>query len=159
MPEHVEQLLAFILALSLVTERIVAFLKQVIPALDEAAGAVDLAKADGGERGRRIAVQLIAVLAAGGALLMMEASFTVHVAGRPYPLWFLAILGSGGSSFWSQVLGFTRAARDLKRVATVQTVNEELTRAQQPPTRVTLEGGKFISRVASAHSVVESARR
>jgi predicted cation transporter len=149
MPQNIEQLLAFVLALSLVTERIVAFVKQVVPALDEGAGAVDLAKAETRERGRRVSVQLLAVGASAVVLNLMEPSATIAVGGREYPIWFLAILGSGGSSFWSQILGFTRAARDLKRVATVQTVNEELTRAQQPPTTVMLQHGKFVTGVAT----------
>lgn len=114
--------LAVVLAVSLATERWVAVVKTALPRLAveqrNQAGEVDLVA----DRKRRLAVQAVAfagawitsAFMAGVGVLSWGAFADVVPAGTvaiPAPV--LALLASGGSAFWTQVLQYTGAVKDI----------------------------------------------
>lgn len=116
--------LVVLLTLSLATERWVAVLTTVFPALagGRTAGAVEVDGA--GERWRRLAVQGIAFAGAWTAAAWMAgrgvptpAAFaaTVHAGGVPIPAPLAALGAVGGSALWSRVVQCAGAASDIAR--------------------------------------------
>jgi hypothetical protein len=121
----IEQFSAFaaiVLAVSLATERLVAFAKSALPTwlADEKktdASEVDLL----GDRGRRIRVHAVALvsawiasasLAEPGFSLIGKVAVGSGSAALPVPL--LAFLSMGGSAFWTNIVGYASAAKDLR---------------------------------------------
>jgi hypothetical protein len=128
---NLEALTALLLSISLATERLVVMAKTIAPTwlTDEkktAANEIDRI----GDRWRRIRVLLIAFLVA-----FIAATLTADVATRPFwffkegfPFWasyggsdggriptpLLALLASGGSAFWTGVVGLVSASRDVR---------------------------------------------
>lgn len=113
-------LAATLLAISLATERAVAILKTLLPEMFEAEKKTDAKEVDlPADRWRRLAVQAIAYLAAWAtsAFLVRGMSWwdgltqgSVLDTGLPSAL--VALLASGGSAFWAQVVGYTSALKD-----------------------------------------------
>lgn len=112
---------AFILGVSMATERIVAILKTFFPCLaDEKkndAQEVDLVA----DRPRRITLQILAIAAAWitSAFLAGKGGFApfdnVNISGGiAMPAWVLAILASGGAAFWKSVIEYASAVKDLR---------------------------------------------
>lgn len=112
---------AFILGVSMATERVVAIFKTFCPALaDEKkndAQEVDLVA----DRPRRIKLQLLAIIAAWltSAFLAGEGNFAPFAnvkidGGIQLPAWVLAILASGGAAFWKSVIEYASAVKDLR---------------------------------------------
>ena len=114
-------LVPFLVALSLASERLVTLVKTLFPWLtvekQTPAQEVDLIE----DRPRRIIVQLLAFAAA------LITTMLVANTGNPFaqvpvgkelriPVYLVAFLASGGSAFWNNVLGFTKAAKDVKQV-------------------------------------------
>jgi hypothetical protein len=116
--------IAVLLSISLATERVVTIIKTIFPALavekKTAAGEVALAP----DRPRRLTLQGIALAAA-----WITASFLAvgpnpnevtwdlfgQVQAGTLKIWvpIVAILASGGSAFWTQLLQYTGAVRDI----------------------------------------------
>ena len=69
---------------------------------------------------RRLVIQLLSffcALATVGWLVgdgNWTATDSIIIGGQAYPPWLLAILASGGSSFWKNILGYTKAVRDIR---------------------------------------------
>lgn len=125
--------LAVLLAASLVTERLVTMLKTAFPRLlaDErrtGAREIDLVA----DRPRRLMVQgmafaaawfTAAILAAGGGPLGGDSFFaSVRAGERLIPAPVVALLASGGSAFWTQLVQWAGAGRD--RAVTRRAVEE-----------------------------------
>ncbi len=118
MIDDLSALAAVLLAVSLATERLVTILKTIIPQLaDDNTSAPDARP----ERMRRFLVQLLAFWCAWLTVAFLhESGFgligTIEIGpgNRPIPLVVLAILASGGSAFWNNVLGYTRAVKEIR---------------------------------------------
>lgn len=114
-------MVATLLAISLAGERIVTIVKTPFPGwFAETAAVVPGAPAPSlpQDRGRRLRVQAVAF----GACWLAAASLsgfrflgTVDVAGITLAVPLVGLLATGGSAFWSQVLGITSALKDLKQ--------------------------------------------
>lgn len=111
---------AFMLAVSLATERLVVIAKTVVPWLSEEStlpsGDTDRRR----DRPRRLIVQGIAfgcawvtsAFLAGG----IPAGFlgSVEMAGITLPTVVVALLASGGSALWTSLVGYTSAIKDIR---------------------------------------------
>jgi hypothetical protein len=138
-------LIPFLVALSLASERLVTFIKTLIPWLSEEqktpAQEVDLIR----DRRRRVVVQLLAFVAA--LVTTMLVADTINPlaivpldAALHLPVLLIALLASGGSAFWNNLLGYTKAAKDVKQVEKASvTLNYHVQAAQQGVTAV--DGG------------------
>lgn len=113
----------YLVAVSLATERLVTFVKSLIPWLDKTpvdsvSGLPDLPE----ERKRKIALQILAAIAAWITVSLFIDSFNpltpVPISAdnkMVWPAWLLALLSTGGSTFWNDALGYAKAAKDTKR--------------------------------------------
>jgi hypothetical protein len=118
--ETITILISYILAVSLASERLVTIIKTLLPEwlADEkktAAQEVDLVR----DRWRRIRVILLAFLSAYVTSSLLVGNFNPFldvriIDGHPLPLIVLAFLASGGSAFWSNLLGYTKAVKDIR---------------------------------------------
>lgn len=118
---------ALILAVSLATERLVVVLKTIFPrALAVEREPVGDELPDEADRARRLTVMAAAY---GSALVvsMLIAGESASVAGLSIPFYvglgdaripvpLLALLASGGSALWNNVVGFTGAVKDIRRL-------------------------------------------
>jgi hypothetical protein len=122
MTDQLITLSTYLVAVSLATERLVTFVKSLIPWLDkapvDAAGLPDLPE----ERKRKIALQIIAVIAAWITVSLFIDSFNpmtcipISTDGKMnWPAWMIALLSTGGSTFWNDALGYAKAVKDTKR--------------------------------------------
>lgn len=115
--------IAVLLSVSLATERLVTIVKTMFPTLavekKTAAGETALAP----DRPRRLALQALALAAAWVTASFMTGDRTDeltwnlfgHVQAGDLRIWvpIVAILASGGSAFWTQLLQYTGAVRDI----------------------------------------------
>jgi hypothetical protein len=107
-----------ILAVSVATERLVTIVKTAVPEwfADERktdAKEVDLIA----DRWRRLRVQGVAFLCAWVTTTMltdgMKPLGQIMINGQPFWTPWLALLASGGSAFWAQVVGYSSALKDV----------------------------------------------
>lgn len=117
-------LVTLLLALSLATERLVTIIKTLFPGTlaDEKkteAQEIDLVS----DKWRRFAVQIISFVCA-----WFTASFLAKDGFNPvgcvsigdeeanhcFPIWALGMLSTGGSAFWNNILGYTKAVKDIR---------------------------------------------
>lgn len=121
--DYLASFAATLLAISLASERLVTYLKTLFPRLGverrNLLGEVD-AKAD---RPRRLTVHVIAFLSgwvtagfmvgenfnAFGSILFEFGKSNVGL-----PVWIVGILAGSGSAFWNNVLGYTKAVKDVR---------------------------------------------
>jgi hypothetical protein len=125
--ETFSALVAMLLAISLAAERLVTIVKTLAPDWLGTARLTDDKKSEHPtrDRPRRFVVQLIALAAAwitaaflagstDGATafdLLGEINFAAN-QGLPVPV--VAVLASGGSAFWANILGYTKAVKDIR---------------------------------------------
>ena len=124
--DHLSELIGILLAVSLATERLVMIIRTPITWLN------DESKDPKTDWKRRFAVQLLALAAAIGTTGFLAES-TWDIRGSLFvgsgenpakiPLLIVALLATGGSSFWKNMLGYTKAVRDA-RVAERNTQTE-----------------------------------
>ncbi|HYW09072.1 MAG TPA: hypothetical protein VE913_19080 [Longimicrobium sp.] len=116
--QELQTMLAVVLAVSLATERLVAITKTVFPRLDDE-------RPWRNEQLRRITVQVIALISAWvSAALFVDGEVTLLQAlvdtigdaktGIPVPL--VALLATGGSAFWSQVVQYSSSVKTIAAV-------------------------------------------
>ena len=123
---EISKLVSIILAISLASERLVVFLKTLIPWLADKP-ATDQSVYPKNDTVRRIIVMLIAFLAA-----WLTSGFLAE-AGKPFgfgyikisdqlflPCGIMGLLASGGSAFWTNILAYTSAAKDINNQKVVQ---------------------------------------
>jgi len=119
--ENLTELFALILAISLASERLVTIIKSAIPWLTDEkktdAQEVDLSA----DKWRRIIVQLIAFLCAWiTSSFLAEGGFNLFgivpfgTAEGEFLVIILGLLASGGSAFWTNILGYTKAVKDIR---------------------------------------------
>jgi hypothetical protein len=121
----------YLAAISLATERFVAIVKSIIPWLAEerkdANGLIDVPQ----ERSRSLIVLIISLLGAWITTSLLNDCFDptaafcfgkvvghcLKVSKNPgcWPAGIVALLSTGGSAFWNNVLGFLTAVKDTKR--------------------------------------------
>jgi len=121
--EAISELVAVVLAISLATERLVVVIRTpqkflwIIPLGQWLNNEnKDHPEKDGP---RRLVVQLISFLCALFTVGWLAAGgwnplVSITIASQTVPLWLLAILATGGSSFWKNILGYTKAVRDIR---------------------------------------------
>lgn len=114
--ESLSVLMALILAISLVTERVMTFIKTAIPGI-----ANDL-EAAGKERARRVFMQVLAfATACGTAGFMVEGDWTLRgtiqlaEGAGTIPVLMLGLLATGGSALWKDLLGITNTIKRVKK--------------------------------------------
>ncbi|GAB4052789.1 hypothetical protein [Spirosoma litoris] len=119
--DSLTQIVSILLAISLASERFVTAIKTLFPEFFEdekktPAQEVDLVA----DKWRRFAVQLIAFLASwfvAGFLTtekFMLGSVSFADGAVLMPSFIVGLLASGGSSFWNNILGYTKAAKDIQ---------------------------------------------
>lgn len=125
--DSLNSLVALLLAISLASERLVTIVKTAVPWLDEPARAPTGKEDPRKDKVRRLIVQALAFAGAGitGTLLAagdQPLSWSLVFSGtityadhQSLPVLLVAFLGSGGSALWSQLLGYTRAVRELRQ--------------------------------------------
>jgi hypothetical protein len=132
--QELQTILAVVLAVSLATERLVAITKTVFPQLDDA-------RPWSNEQMRRLVVQLVALLAAwvsaalfvdGDLSLAQALVHRIGTGGNGVPVPLVALLATGGSAFWSQVVQYSSS------VKTIAAVRRDVAVARHGATR---EGG------------------
>lgn len=117
MINHLIALSTLLLSISLATERFVAILKTIIPALAGSETEKDAEK----DRGRILLVQLVSFFGAWiTTSFLSEGGFNpfgniVILEGHSWPVYFVAFLSTGGSAFWSSVLGYAKATKDIRQ--------------------------------------------
>ena len=125
------------IAISLATERLVIIIKTIAPSLGQertANGQPD-PKAD---RPRMLLVQAISYIAAfiTSSLLTGDWSWKCYEITKTLCLapWQLAVLGMGGSAFWTSIVGYARAVKDIQQQnkAMRMTENARLARLNRP---------------------------
>lgn len=118
---------ALILAVSLATERLVVVLKTIFPrrlAIEREPVGGELP--DEADRARRLTVMAAAYVSA-LVVSMLIAGESANLAGITVPFYvglgdaripvpLLALLASGGSALWNNVVGFTGAVKDIRRL-------------------------------------------
>ena len=110
---------AFLLALSLASERLVTIAKTAFPWLGDEKVDPQQQPDPRADRTRRLTVQALAF----GACYLTAAVTTEtrwpadvsKIGDYSMPLWGIALLTSGGSAFWSSILGYTKAAKDAQQ--------------------------------------------
>lgn len=109
--------ISLILAISVAGERLVTFLKTLVPPLAGPSPA-DPPPYPQADRPRAVAVMAIAFLAAWlTSGFLAKSDFMLGkieiVPGFDLPCYFMGILASGGSAFWTNVLGYFKAIKDI----------------------------------------------
>lgn len=135
MLDSLSTLVPVLVAISLASERLIAILKSLIPALKDerktAAGEVDL-QAD---RGRQLTVQAVALatsyVTVALAFSKWSPTYSVPIGGNNYSVAALALLGSGGSAFWNNVFGYTKAVKDVRTAQKATVTLDNRLRAEQ----------------------------
>jgi len=134
--DQLSELAALLLAVSLATERGVVVLKTIAPrhlALERTPRKDDQLVEEA-DRWRRLGILGIAYLIAYAVGLLLADQRTAFVfgsvkygaAGESLPVWLLALLASGGSALWTNVVGLTSVLKDLKRGERAATRTTEL---------------------------------
>jgi len=131
--DSLTEVVAILFAISLASERFVTSLKSMFPKWLEDEKKTEAQEVDlVADRNRRVAVQLISFFAAwfaagfmaqGTAELPVDSSHAhLHLFGNVFfasskvkiPAFIVGLLGSGGSSFWNNILGYTKAVKDIQ---------------------------------------------
>jgi hypothetical protein len=106
-----------LLALSLSTERLVALVKTIFPSLEDETGEKTFSE----DKLRIRKVQLLSFVCAWITCSFFAEKGFNFIGSFPLienyklPVPFVAFLCSGGSAFWSSVLGYVKAVKDTKK--------------------------------------------
>ncbi len=114
------EIIAFILGVSLASERLIELFKTLFPALAYQHSLTDENSENlTSEKSRRIVIQLISVLCGYLSVGLIYGEWSgshQFPGGQNINVFLLAILSSGGSVFWTQILGYSKALKDLKKL-------------------------------------------
>ena len=167
--EHLTEIITLVLAISLATERLVLAVKTILEKISKwqmwgyrvvlvktiraligqktpADQNLEISIAAGLER--PFIIQVLAFLCALFTVGWLDPEgkwdpwVSIDIAGQPIDLWIVALLATGGSSFWKNILGYTKSVRNI------QITNEQRNR--------TLSNLKI--KTASARLEIEEAR-
>jgi hypothetical protein len=124
--DNLSSLIATVLAVSLASERLVTVIKTALPRfLSEETGAGIRPPDPFTDRPRRLSVQLLAFvsswltagfIAEGGVSILgwQPLGHVMVSASQSIPAWIIGVLGSGGSALWNNLLGYSKAAKDIR---------------------------------------------
>ncbi len=114
------EIIAFILGVSLASERLIELLKTLFPGLAYQHSLTDENTENiFSEKSRRIAIQLVSVLCGYVTAAILADTWTGNYTfdnGTKINVFVLGVLASGGSVFWTQILGYSKALKDLKKL-------------------------------------------
>ncbi len=141
--DNLSALIATVLAVSLTAERLVTVMKTAFPHFlseEMGSGARSLDPLE--DRARRLAVQLLAFAAswitsgfiAQGGLSIYGWQPLGHIVvsdGQTIPAWIVGVLGSGGSALWNNLLGYSKAAKDIRIQERVSSALDNVGRANE----------------------------
>ncbi len=113
------KLITLILAISLAGERLVAFIKTLFPWLAGDPNSTEAANTNK-EISRKTIVMAIAFLSCWLTAYLVKENTDGTSDALKMPAIFLGLLASGGSAFWTTLLGYTKAVRDIKVQQTQQ---------------------------------------
>lgn len=126
MIDYLVALSTLLLALSLASERLVAIVKTIWPELTDENAERTLAE----DRRRRIMVLVLAFLASWLTSSFLATNgfnpvgeipiFKSAQGDHPLPVYIVALMCTGGSAFWSSVLGYANAVKDTKKQQAAQ---------------------------------------
>lgn len=138
--DNLSDLSALLLAISLATERLVVIVKTVFPRLGEERPPSPGQTADEADRLRRLSVLGVAYLCALATAWLIADGWTIEYGAgkRVISVFGVALLASGGSAFWTQVVGFASAAKDVRKLER-QRMHDEV--APQPVIAVASTAG------------------
>lgn len=115
--DNLSELSTFIGALSLATERLVVIIKTLFPTLGVERPPQVGKTNDESDRLRRLSVLGVAYACALVTGWLIADGWTVSYGtqGRELAVPFVALLATGGSAFWAQVVSFASAAKDVRQ--------------------------------------------
>lgn len=115
--DNLSDLSALLAAVSLATERLVVIVKTMLPQLSAERIPAPGQSPDEADRGRRLTVIGVAyVCALATSVLVADGwQFTYGDGTRAVSVFAVALLASGGSAFWTQVMSFASAAKDVRQ--------------------------------------------
>ena len=123
--DAISELIAIVLAISLATERLVVAIRTpknflgFIPTGEW----LNKEKAQEDDGLRRFFVQLVSFACATFTVGWLTPDVNeiwdplarITIANQSFPLLIIALLATGGSSFWKNILGYTKAVRDIRK--------------------------------------------
>ncbi len=138
--DNLSDLSAVLLAISLATERLVVILKTVFPKLGEERPPEPGESSDEADRMRRLSVLGVAYVCALATAWLIADGWTIEYGAgkRAISIFGVALLASGGSAFWTQVVGFASAAKDVRKMER-QRMHDDI--VPQPVVAVASSGG------------------
>ncbi len=138
--DNLSDLSAVLFAISLATERLVVIVKTIFPKLGEERPPEPGESADEADRARRLSVLGVAYLCSLGTAWLVADGWTLEYGAgkRAISIFGVALLASGGSAFWAQVVGFASAAKDVRKMER-QRLHDEVVTA--PVVAVASSGG------------------
>lgn len=138
--DNLSDLSAVLLAISLATERLVVIAKTIFPKLGEERPPQPGVSADEADRMRRLSVLGVAYFCALATAWLVAVGWTLEYGAgrREISIFGVALLASGGSAFWAQVVGFASAAKDVRKMER-QRMHDEVVPA--PVVAVASSGG------------------
>ena len=114
------EIIAFILGVSLASERLIELIKTLFPGLAYQHSLSDENTENlTSEKSRRIVIQLISVACGYVSAAILGDTWTGNYTfdnGTEINVFVLGVLSSGGSVFWTQILGYSKALKDLKKL-------------------------------------------
>ncbi|MGI4887197.1 MAG: hypothetical protein ACRYFR_19755 [Janthinobacterium lividum] len=114
MLDKLSNLLAVLIALSVAAERLVEIVKNLVPYLRTTQTPANA------EARRKLVLQLLAA-AAGVATAFLAKELLPTPLQNPRHLVLLGLLASGGSGFWTSILGYVNNVKDIKKTKAVGT--------------------------------------
>ena len=146
-----EVVVAFFLTLSLASERLVTIAKTAFPWLADEQLDDSQQPDPQADRPRRLTVQGLAFAA---SYLTAAVTTQTHwptdvskIGDYSLPLWGIALLASGGSAFWSSILGYAKAAKEAQQA--LQATNKLRLIDEASAARASVGGGR-VPRVISS---------
>lgn len=114
MTAELTKLVTLILGISISGERLVTVIKSIFPTL-AAPPVNDQPAGTGVEIGKKVLLMLISFICCTiTALIINNGEWKDgNIAGQPFPLLLLSLLASGGSAFWTNILGYLSSLKDL----------------------------------------------
>lgn len=117
MLDQLGALAALALAGSLAVERLVTIAKTIVPRLTEATSAEPGESEMRADQGRRLSVLVVTLTASAITAFLVSTDGAIPVGTDTHVPWPLfALLISGGSAFWTSVVAYASAAKDVQQL-------------------------------------------
>lgn len=119
MLDSINSLFLFLFTVGLGSERLITIVKTALPNLGKESMALDGKPDPERDKGRRLQVLALALIASYISVSLVTGQWnpleSVPVGTLKVNVTLLSILGSGGSAFWNNFLGYSKALKDVKR--------------------------------------------